>query len=191
MITGPAHLKIVLMPSRTRLPSLPNSGPRWSITGMSIARRMRSGTGVGPGICRKWRPAVRDEFWTMVPSRASAFWHINGAPWSLRLVAIKAGCEIPSSHPAQPVVWSRNGRAIAAGTGTQAEGRDHRRRDVRPIRPRALCDRRLALPDDATWRGRAAHDRGSRAHTGTCARGGGERAAAWWRHLAVRPDRQP
>src|ERR1044072_6038068 len=62
MITGPAHLKIVLIPSSTRRPSLPNSGPRWSITGMSIARRMRSGTGVGPGICRKWRPAVREEF---------------------------------------------------------------------------------------------------------------------------------
>src|SRR5882672_949074 len=65
MITGPAHLKIVLIPSSTRRPSLPNSGPRWSITGMSIARRMRSGTGVGPGICRKWRPAVREEFWDM------------------------------------------------------------------------------------------------------------------------------
>ena len=65
MITGPAHLKMVLMPSSTRRPSLPNSGPRWSITGMSIARRMRSGTGVGPGICRKWRPAVREEFWDM------------------------------------------------------------------------------------------------------------------------------
>src|SRR4051812_2409594 len=62
MIAGPAHLKTVLMPSSTRRPSLPNSGPRWSITGMSIARRMRSGTGVGPGICRKWRPAVREEF---------------------------------------------------------------------------------------------------------------------------------
>ena len=65
MITGPAQRKIVLMPSSTRRPSLPNSGPRWSITGMSIARRMRSGTGVGPGICRKWRPAVREEFCDM------------------------------------------------------------------------------------------------------------------------------
>jgi hypothetical protein len=26
---------------------------------------MRSGTGVGPGICRKWRPAVRAVFWGM------------------------------------------------------------------------------------------------------------------------------
>ena len=40
-------------------PAALNSGPRWSITGMSMARRMRSGTGVGPGICRKWRPARR------------------------------------------------------------------------------------------------------------------------------------
>ena len=32
------------------------SGPRWSIVGASIARRTRSGTLVGPGICRKWRP---------------------------------------------------------------------------------------------------------------------------------------
>jgi hypothetical protein len=47
------------MPASTFNPSLLNSGPRWSITGMSIARRMRSGTGVGPGICRKWRPARR------------------------------------------------------------------------------------------------------------------------------------
>src|SRR6185295_3975746 len=29
---------------------------------MSMARRMRSGTGVGPGICRKWRPARRGAF---------------------------------------------------------------------------------------------------------------------------------
>ena len=29
--------------------------------GVSIARRMRSGTGVGPGICRKWRPALRED----------------------------------------------------------------------------------------------------------------------------------
>lgn len=30
--------------------SAPNSGPRWSIVGLSIARKMRSGTLVGPGI---------------------------------------------------------------------------------------------------------------------------------------------
>ena len=59
MNTGLAVLKTVLMPESTFSPSALNSGPRWSITGMSMARRMRSGTGVGPGICRKWRPARR------------------------------------------------------------------------------------------------------------------------------------
>ena len=52
MNTGLAVLKMVLMPESTFRPSALNSGPRWSITGMSMARRMRSGTGVGPGICR-------------------------------------------------------------------------------------------------------------------------------------------
>src|SRR5215472_7214488 len=62
MMTGLVVLKIVLMPSRQRLVSLENSGPRWSMIGVSIARRMRSGSGVGPGICRKWRPTVREAF---------------------------------------------------------------------------------------------------------------------------------
>ena len=30
--------------------------------GVSIARRTRSGSGEGPGMCRKWRPTVREEF---------------------------------------------------------------------------------------------------------------------------------
>ena len=44
------------VPASTFMPSTPNSGPRWSMVGRLIARRMRSGTGLGPGICRKWRP---------------------------------------------------------------------------------------------------------------------------------------
>ena len=59
MNTGLEVLKMVLMPASTFSPSALNSGPRWSMTGMSMARRIRSGTGVGPGICRKWRPARR------------------------------------------------------------------------------------------------------------------------------------
>ena len=59
---GPEHLKIDLMPSRTRFASFWNSGPRWSMMARSIARRMRSGTGEGPGICRKCRPAMRFVF---------------------------------------------------------------------------------------------------------------------------------
>src|SRR6516164_9554362 len=62
MMTGLVVLKIVLMPSSTRLASAANSGPRWSMIGVSIARRMRSGSGVGPGICKKWRPTVREAF---------------------------------------------------------------------------------------------------------------------------------
>ena len=62
MITGLLVLKMVLMPSRHFLASLANSGPRWSIMGVSIARSTRSGSGVGPGICRKCRPTGRDEF---------------------------------------------------------------------------------------------------------------------------------
>src|ERR1043165_7905276 len=56
MITGLVVLKMVLMPSRAGFAILANSGPRWSMTGRSMARRIRSGTGDGPGICRKWRP---------------------------------------------------------------------------------------------------------------------------------------
>ena len=44
------------------LGELANSGPRWSMIGVSIARKMRSGSGEGPGMCRKWRPTVREEF---------------------------------------------------------------------------------------------------------------------------------
>src|SRR5512143_526179 len=62
MITGLVVLKIVLMPSRHFLASRANSGPRWSMMGVSIARKMRSGSGEGPGICKKWRPTVREEF---------------------------------------------------------------------------------------------------------------------------------
>src|SRR5438105_12408104 len=70
MITGLLVLKIVLRPSRQRLVSLANSGPRWSMIGVSIARSTRSGSGVGPGICRKWRPTVREEFFDISKSFA-------------------------------------------------------------------------------------------------------------------------
>jgi len=48
--TGPAVWKIFWLPSSTVRPSSPNSALRWSMTGMSMARRTRSGTGLGPGI---------------------------------------------------------------------------------------------------------------------------------------------
>jgi hypothetical protein len=54
--TGPVVPKIGLRPSRTARASEASSGPRWSIVGAASARRIRSGTLVGPGIWRKWRP---------------------------------------------------------------------------------------------------------------------------------------
>src|SRR6185312_10801277 len=66
MMTGFAVLKIVLMPSKQRLASFANSGPRWSMIARSMARRMRSGSGDGPGIWRKWRPATREAFLAIV-----------------------------------------------------------------------------------------------------------------------------
>jgi hypothetical protein len=48
---------------------------------------MRSGTGVGPGICRKCRPAVREEFFAMRFSLSP-----DG-----ELVAVKDECDIQSS----------------------------------------------------------------------------------------------
>src|SRR5829696_6486064 len=56
MTTGPAVLNTFCIPSMTSRPSAAKSGPRWSIVGASMARSTRSGTLVGPGICRKWRP---------------------------------------------------------------------------------------------------------------------------------------
>jgi hypothetical protein len=56
MITGPAVPKIFWQPPNTVLASSANWALRWSITGMSMARSTRSGTGLGPGICKKWRP---------------------------------------------------------------------------------------------------------------------------------------
>src|SRR3954447_18857993 len=54
--TGPLVRKTCCRPARTSLPSSAKPGPRWSIVGASVARSTRSGTFVGPGICRKWRP---------------------------------------------------------------------------------------------------------------------------------------
>src|SRR5690348_10336465 len=62
------------MPARTSFPSCANSGPRWSMVGKSMARSTRSGTLVGPGICRKWRPAfLAMRYSTFAPMNAPSF----------------------------------------------------------------------------------------------------------------------
>src|ERR1700722_10112159 len=112
MMTGLAVLKMVLMPSSARLARLANSGPRWSMMGGSIARRTRSGIWVGPGICRKWRPAMREAFLVISVSlkagefqafRTRAFEMAAAAPGHVRtragrqLAAMKDECESQSS----------------------------------------------------------------------------------------------
>src|ERR1700693_2167429 len=104
MMTGLVVLKMVLMPSRQRRASLENSGPRWSMIGVSMARRMRSGRGVGPGMCRACRPGVRDEFFDMIFLR---FLNWQGGrkerlnrgirPAARRLAVMKDECECQSS----------------------------------------------------------------------------------------------
>src|SRR5215207_6453632 len=56
MITGCLVRNTRCMAASTAWPTSANSGPRWSMVGMSIARSTRSGTLVGPGICRKCLP---------------------------------------------------------------------------------------------------------------------------------------
>ena len=56
MITGCLVRNTRWMAASTSRPSSANSGPRWSMVGMSMARSTRSGTLVGPGICRKCLP---------------------------------------------------------------------------------------------------------------------------------------
>src|SRR5438874_1369711 len=59
MTTAPVVWKTCWSPPRTSRTRAENSGPRWSIVGRDNARRQRSGTLVGPGIWRKWRPLMR------------------------------------------------------------------------------------------------------------------------------------
>src|SRR4051794_40747454 len=40
--------------------------------GVSIARSTRSGSAVGPGICRKWRPTGREEFFDIASPYAGS-----------------------------------------------------------------------------------------------------------------------
>src|SRR5215831_3976336 len=101
MMTGLVVLKMVLMPSRHFFASRANSGPRWSIIGVSIARRTRSGSGEGPGMCRKWRPTVREEFLAIdSPLLNGSFWGFfvvqprRGPDSGAALVALNYECNI-------------------------------------------------------------------------------------------------
>src|SRR5512145_2302957 len=80
MITGWAVLNTRFIPASTSLPSSANSGPRWSMVGWSMARSTRSGTLVGPGICRKWRPVCKVAPGRIPLSRVSVRRFIDSTP---------------------------------------------------------------------------------------------------------------
>src|SRR6516165_4246379 len=81
------------MPATISCPRSANSGPRWSIVGIAIARSTRSGTLVGPGICRKWRPVCGE-----------ATFFIIGAALSLRAGASPPHVSIQPVEPGGVVV---------------------------------------------------------------------------------------
>src|SRR5262249_33473085 len=68
--------------------------------GVSIARSTRSGSGDGPGICRKWRPTGREEFFgiVLIPGMGGLIGKPQGfhaVPRS-QLAAMKDECESQS-----------------------------------------------------------------------------------------------
>src|SRR5690242_13393129 len=71
MTTGSSVPKTCRSPGMMSRYRAANSGPRWSITGAAMARSTRSGTLVGPGIWRKWRPACISELYEHDPGQAS------------------------------------------------------------------------------------------------------------------------
>ena len=150
MITGPEVLKIFWQPSNTALPSSANSALRWSMTGMSMARSTRSGTGLGPGMCRKWRP------WCWVMASSSAW--LVAVPYCIqfyRTSTYKLCTIFDRRHPPlsvcsamKPMIPSdatstalaagadsRPGRPVAARRDPDAAARPHRRRQHSRRRP--------------------------------------------------------
>ena len=79
---------------------------------------------------------------------------------------------------------------VVPGLERRLQGGARRRGHVRPLHPRPLCDRCLALSGHAARRRGAAHDRRSQSGDSDCAGGGRKRDAARRRHLAGRADGQ-
>src|ERR1700747_3638710 len=90
------------MPATISCPRRANSGPRWSIVGIAIAWSTRSGTFVGPGICRKWRPVCG----------GAVFFIAAGPPNGLRPISLH--CSFPHSLDAIRLAFTRPGRQSGA-----------------------------------------------------------------------------
>src|SRR5215467_11004276 len=129
MITGCLVRNIRCMPAITAKPISANSGPRWSMVGMSMARSTRSGTLVGPGICRKCLPlctvmgvlpglalasrAARIPlFGGLVPRLVGA---ANALAAGLALPSRKAEGKTAQGHLARPIHDGKRGRKAEFG----------------------------------------------------------------------------
>ena len=159
---------------------------------MSMARRMRSGTGDGPGICRKWRPARRGSLdigrypredrdeglrpaWPPMPR--DRFGIAEGPSSKVACRAKPNAHERPRSRRTtrSPTGWRGRSRARCCSTRPAAGATRPMPRSTRSSRSAWSCPKSLADVEAA---------RADRA------RGGRSAAAARRRHLAVRPDRR-
>src|SRR6185436_13354613 len=116
------------------------------MTALSMARRMRSGTGAGPGICRKCRPGIRGVLLAISP----------------RLL-FKKGAFLSHDWPLYTRAWDSintpHDDRSKSRLGAAAQGRKCRRSAVRRLHARALRHRCVVLSDDALGRRRAEDDR--------------------------------
>ena len=161
------------MAASTAWPISANSGPRWSMVGMSMARSTRSGTLVGPGICRKCLPlctvmgvlpglglsylgfASRSNItiWRACPPPGEGRQCIRSraSPCQAGYRQARHGRDIQRERDQ----WRHRGpknheirrktAALAARLAREIDGR----RFLRRLQPRPLRDRRLVLPDPA------------------------------------------
>ena len=164
---GAAGLEDRPSPSSTSWPSAAKSGPRWSIVGASMARRTRSGTFVGPGICRKWRPLRRPRgSWRLLcrgceagqrsvyPSGRSGKRAEGGGPTLAARLEVDATRSLTGAH-------DPSAAALEAALQRELRGEVRRRRLLAPpVRDRREHVRRRAArwsPSRATPRRRRRH----------------------------------
>ena len=135
------------------MPSCWNSGPRWSMVALSIARSTRSGTLVGPGICRKWRPALRRRHWGILPRDGVTAMYRLGA--SHRRVTISAHRR-PATRRSRRAC-ARDPAARCCSTPPRADAIRPTRRSTRSSRSASSCraPRRTRSPRSASRSRRA------------------------------------
>ena len=163
--------KTRFIPSRSRGTSSANSGPRWSMVALDIARSTRAGVLVGPGSWRKWRPL---RYVTRRPVGRGR----DGPTYTVL-------------HPSTPPHDLDHRRAGRPRARTCSACRDRGRSPLRPLHARPLRNGRFALPDRAP--GRGLPSLGGRRRGGARSRttAGCAGAPTGRRHLAMRADNRP